>query len=82
MDPNSFMMAGGMPQTHMQRPQPGNHQDQIHAKIMSDLQKEPINNGTWQATLDPRERAQYIMQMYVEIGSQSPRGVLFDLSTC
>lgn len=62
MDPNNFMLSGGMPQT-MQRAQPGNENDQIHAKIVDELRKQLVNNGGWQGTLDVRERANYIMQM-------------------
>lgn len=62
MDQNPFMMAGGMPPQSMQRPQPGNANDQIHAQIMNELRKAPFT-GNWQAMVDPRERAGYIMQL-------------------
>lgn len=65
MDQNPFMMAGGMPPQGMQRPQAGNENDQIHAKIMEELRKTAVPQGVWQSTVDPRERAQWIMQMYV-----------------
>ena len=64
MDQNAFMMGATMPpQTHMQRPDPGNIDQQIHAKIMDDLRKSYVNNGGWQATVDLRERANWVMQM-------------------
>lgn len=66
MDQNPFMMAGGMPPQGMQRPQPGNENDQIHAKIMDELRKIAIPSGGWQMTMDFRERANWVMQMYVE----------------
>lgn len=63
MDPNAFNMVGGaMPQT-MQRPQPGNEQEQIHAAIMEKLRTMPIPQGGWQQTLDMRERAGCVMQL-------------------
>jgi len=68
MDQNPFMMAGGMPPQGMQRPQPGNENDQIHAKIMEELRKMTIPQGGWQMTLDMRERANWIMQLYVSQG--------------
>ncbi|KAL1302056.1 hypothetical protein AAFC00_002501 [Neodothiora populina] len=63
MDPNPFMMAGNMLPQGMQRPQPGNENDQIHAKIMEELRKVPLPNGTWHITMDYRERANWIMQL-------------------
>lgn len=48
----------------MQRPQPGNPMQQIHLKILTALKNGmPRFAGGWQATFDPRERAQYIMQV-------------------
>lgn len=58
-------MAGGMPPQGMQRPQPGNENDQIHGKIMEELRKMTMPQGGWQITLDLRERANWIMQLYV-----------------
>lgn len=51
-----------MPQNHMQRPQPGNEQQQIYAKVMEELIKSRPNNG-WQAIVSPNERAPLIMQL-------------------
>lgn len=65
MEQNPFMMAGGMPPQGMQRPQPGNEHDQMHAKIIEELRKMPVSQGTWQSIVDHRERAGWIMQMYV-----------------
>lgn len=52
------------PPTAMQRPQAGNLQQQLYAKILTDLRQDMSRfNGSWQATFDPRERANLIMQM-------------------
>ena len=64
------MMPGGMPgqgnsqMNTMQRPQPGNMLQQLHAKVMDELRRSAPSLGTgWQAMLDHRERAQRIMQL-------------------
>lgn len=66
MDPNAFMMGGGMPQAQMagmQRPNPGNQNEQIFAKVLDDMRKNPVPQGGWQPTMDIRERANYVMQL-------------------
>ena len=68
MDPNAFMMAGGMQQMQQQqqqqqRPQPANDNEQIMAKIVDELRKNPVPPGGWQATLEPLKRAQWIMAL-------------------
>ncbi|KAG8632150.1 hypothetical protein KVT40_001290 [Elsinoe batatas] len=68
MDPNAFTMNGVMPQAqmqmnHMQRPQPGNNNEQIFAKILEQVSQNSANITGWQATLDPRERAAKIMEL-------------------
>lgn len=62
---NQFMMAAGMPIQGMQRPQPGNENDHMLVRIMEELRKMQIPQGTWHATIDVRERANYTLQMYV-----------------
>ena len=62
-------MPNGMPNvamSSMQRPQPGNALQQIHAQIMTDLKSkmQQLPQG-WQTTFDIGQRAQGIMQMYV-----------------
>ena len=70
MDQNNFMMQQGggmgmpmgMPQG-MQRPQPGDEREQIGARILEELRKNPIPPGGWQQTINPRERANLILQL-------------------
>lgn len=63
MEQNNFMMNGGnMMQTHMQRPQPGNEEQQIFAKIVEELSRNRPKQG-WQATMDVRERAALVLQL-------------------
>lgn len=67
------MMPGGMPgqgnpgmnmNNTMQRAQPGNPAQQLHAKIMEDLRRGvPQLPAGWQAMFDLRERANKIMQL-------------------
>ena len=59
------MMPNGMQQQRsMQQPQSGNVQQQIHAKIITDLRQNLGQfQGSWQATMDPRQRANSIMQL-------------------
>lgn len=71
MDPNAFNMSGVMPQgqmpmNHMQRPQPGNNSEQIYGKILEEISKNSTSFTGWQATLDIRERAAKVMEMYVQ----------------
>jgi len=65
------MMPNGMPLQNMntmQRPQPGNMNQQIHAKILHDLQQGLSQVGTgWQSTFDIKQRAVKVMQMSVTI---------------
>lgn len=65
------MMPGGMPgqgnpqmNNSMQRPQPGNVAQQLHARVMVELRAAlpSLGNG-WQAMFDLRERANRIMQL-------------------
>ncbi|KAF4552982.1 Hypothetical protein D9617_8g049950 [Elsinoe fawcettii] len=68
MDPNAFNMNGVIPQAqmpmnHMQRPQPGNNNEQIFAKILEQIQQSSVNISGWQATLDIRERAAKVMEL-------------------
>lgn len=64
------MMPNGMQNAmnSMQRPQPGNPNQQIHAQIMTNLRNKmsQLPQG-WQKTFDIGQRAQGIMQMYVLI---------------
>jgi hypothetical protein len=65
----SNMMSNGIPgqapQT-MQRPQPGNWPQQLHAKIISLLRGNMHKfQGSWQATYDIRDRANRVLQLYV-----------------
>lgn len=64
MDPNAFMVGGGMQM--QQRPQPSSEQQQneLLARIVQELAKTPIHTG-WQATFDPRTRAMCILQLLV-----------------
>lgn len=65
------MMPGGMPgqgnpamNNSMQRPQPGNLAQQLHAKVMDELRRSAPSLGAgWQAMLDHRERANRVMQL-------------------
>ncbi|KAF7197147.1 hypothetical protein HII31_01572 [Pseudocercospora fuligena] len=81
MEQPNNMMGGGMPNMMnqgMQRPQSGNIQQQLHARIISDLrQNAPAFNGTWQATHDIRDRAQRIMQLVTQL-----RALNSDMNTC
>lgn len=71
MEQQANMMPGGMPgqgnpqmNNSMQRPQPGNMQQQLHARIMEELRRTQPSIGTgWQTMLDLRERASRIMQL-------------------
>lgn len=57
---------GGQQQLNpaMQRPQAGNPSQQIFAEIVNDLKNNIAQfAGTWQATLDPRNRANLILQL-------------------
>ncbi|QIW95449.1 hypothetical protein AMS68_000967 [Peltaster fructicola] len=63
------MMQNGMPgqqqlNAAMQRPQPGNPNQQLFARIVNEI-KNNIGQfqGAWQATLDPRTRAGLIVQL-------------------
>jgi hypothetical protein len=64
---NNMMMQNGMPPPHMntmQRPQPGNGQQQIPARIMAHLSATlPELGDGWQKTFDLRQRANCIMQL-------------------
>lgn len=62
-----MMPPNGLPPQNMntmQRPQPSNHAQQIHAKIISDIQStmDKVGRG-WQSTFNIRERAVKIMQL-------------------
>ncbi|KAI5242877.1 hypothetical protein E4T43_04510 [Aureobasidium subglaciale] len=63
MDPNAFMMGGGM-QMQQQRPQPLNdhNPNELLARIVQELSKNPIQTG-WQAGLDLRTRAACILNL-------------------
>lgn len=64
MDPNAFMVGGGVQM--QQRPQPQTDQlpNELLAKIVQELAKTPLHSG-WQATFDPRTRAVCILQLLV-----------------
>lgn len=69
------MPPNGMPPQNMnamQRPQPGNQVQQLHARIIHDMQQQgPVGNG-WQATFDNKQRAFKVMQVYVTRAFFSP----------
>jgi len=62
MDPNAFMVGGGVQM--QQRPQPQTDQlpNELLARIVQELAKTPIHSG-WQATFDPRTRAMCILNL-------------------
>ena len=62
------MMQNGMPGqgqvNGMQRPQPGNLNDQVSAQIMHSLQQEmPKFHGLWQGTVQLGARLTRVMQL-------------------
>lgn len=63
------MPPNGMPlnnMNNMQRPQAGNPVQQLHAKILHELQQSMnLLNPGWQTTFDVKQRANKIMQLYV-----------------
>jgi hypothetical protein len=64
MDPNAFMVGGGMQMQQRPQPQPDQHHNELAARIVQELAKTPIHTG-WQATLDPRTRAACILNLLV-----------------
>ena len=62
-----MMLQNGMPPQNgngMQRPQPGNQGQQIHAKVLQELQSTlPQVGSGWQSTYDLKQRAAKIMQL-------------------
>ncbi|SMR42015.1 unnamed protein product [Zymoseptoria tritici ST99CH_1E4] len=67
------MMPNGMPgpapmQQTMQRPQPGNLSQQLPAKIFADIRATMSRfQGSWQATYDPRDRANRVLQLVTQL---------------
>jgi len=57
--------AAGLPAgaNAMQRPQPGNVSQQLHATILNHMQRQGQVGTGWQSTFDIRQRAAQVMQL-------------------
>ncbi|KAI4725515.1 hypothetical protein E4T49_06734 [Aureobasidium sp. EXF-10728] len=62
MDPNAFMVGGGMQMQQRPQPQTDQHPNDILARIVQELNKNPIPGG-WQAGFDLRTRAVCILNL-------------------
>lgn len=61
MDPNAFIMGGGM-QMQQAPPQPPNDQQQLLNRIVQELNKNPPQSG-WQANFSSHTRAVCIINL-------------------